>query len=159
MGIAAVRMSPLDIASWPVSQNDMDIYYGIAEQHMHVTSSFTEGSPLNENIISRLQKGGFPDTVPLPMAVDLTQTRYGQIRSNGNYSSLNAISAAQNSGTPVDIAINAQAVRLLWSEGHVKGVLVAGPDGKQRLLMRQSYPFQHCSLHTYGRLYYIQTVR
>ncbi len=133
-GIASVRMSPLDIASWPVSQSDMNNYYGIAEQLMHVTSSFTEGSPINEDILRRLQKGGFPDAVPLPMAVDLAQTRYGQIRSSGNYSSLNANSAAQNSGTPVDIAINSQAIRLLWSEGHVKGVIVAGPDGKQRLL-------------------------
>ncbi|NOU88393.1 LysM peptidoglycan-binding domain-containing protein [Paenibacillus sp. LMG 31460] len=127
------RMHTADIVKWPVSLQDMNLYYNIAEQVMNVSQSYTHGSSITQILLSQLRKGGFPEATDEPIAADLAETKYGEIHSNVFFSSILFLARALNK-RPFDLAIKSRAVELLTEKGKVVGVKVVSSDKKNYLL-------------------------
>nr|WP_181873323.1 GMC oxidoreductase [Paenibacillus prosopidis] len=122
------RMHVSEIANWPVTVKEMELYYTVAERIMNVTHSFTQGSPLTEISLDRLRKNGFPEATDEPIAIDLSPTKFGVVNSNAFFSSITFIAHALN--RPFDLAVNASAVQVLVERNRVVGLKVMSPDKK-----------------------------
>ncbi|MEG3526430.1 hypothetical protein V4483_01065 [Bacillus paranthracis] len=79
---ASPRMPTFEMEKWPVTANEMKFYYVIAEKVMNVTPFFARGSSMQNIMLERLKKNGFPEAIDLPMAVNLKGTQQGQIGSD-----------------------------------------------------------------------------
>lgn len=132
-GIAAPRMHLSDFMHWPVSVNEMEKYYNIAEQAMYVNNSLAKGSSLSEIMLNRLWQSGFPESTYLPMAADLAQTKYGELHSNVYFSSVIFLARAFKLRS-YDLTVRAKAVRVLTENGKTVGVQVVSPDKKSYVL-------------------------
>lgn len=130
---AAPRMHQADIAQWPVSQAEMDGYYTIAEKVMNISSDYSEDSSISEIILSRMLRGGFPETVPLPIAADMQPSKYGYIRSNVFFSSMEFFAWALSFGS-FDLAVKARVTEVLTDKGKAAGVKVMTRDKKTYVL-------------------------
>ncbi len=117
------RLPRCELAGWPVTFEEMEFYYSIAERVMNVTPGFTAGSPVQEALLKRLRENGFPDAAHIPMAVDLKPTGLGEIHSNPMFSSISFLAYALHR-RPFDLAVNARAVRVLTENGRAVGVKV-----------------------------------
>ena len=53
------RMHEWDLVKWPVPIDELESYYGIAEQVMNVTESFATGSSFTEKLLERLWMRGY----------------------------------------------------------------------------------------------------
>ncbi|OXM83837.1 GMC oxidoreductase [Paenibacillus rigui] len=127
------RLYPWDLAKWPVSVQEMQSYYGIAEQIMHVSRSFAEGSSFTEIVLQRLWMRGYPYAAPLPIAADIVPSTYGQLHTDTFTSSISLLARALNL-RPYDLAVNARALQILHHNGRVTGVKVASLDKKEYTL-------------------------
>lgn len=123
------RMSLSEIAGWPVSLEEMDAYYYIAEEAMNVTHNYTQGSSLTEILLGRLHRNGFPEAMAVPMAVDLQPRIYAEPDSDVFFSSMGFLAQALNR-RPFDLAVRARVVQVLVDKGKVTGVQVMSPDRK-----------------------------
>ncbi|MCA0756466.1 GMC family oxidoreductase [Paenibacillus sp. N4] len=132
-GGATPRMDPVDLAGWPVSMKEMNEYYTAAERVMNVTGFLTDGSSIQEQMLKRLQAGGFPDAVVMPRAADLQPTRYGRIHSGVFFSAMDFLSKALNR-KPFDLAVRSRAIRVLMEGGRISGVQMMTPDKKSYVL-------------------------
>jgi len=127
------RMHQVDIAQWPVSPAEMDSYYTIAEQVMTISSDYSKNSSISDIILSRMLAGGFPETVPQPLAVDMQPTKYGYIRSNVFFSSMAFFAWALSFGS-FDLAVKARVTEVLTDNGKAAGVKVMTRDKKAYVL-------------------------
>lgn len=118
------------LAQGVVPLEQMLQYYEIAEQAMQVNQNYAQGSSVSEILLSRLQKGGFPQASYLPLATDLQQSIYGEIHTNFFFSSLIFLARALNSN-PFDLGIQARATRVLTENGRAAGIEVISGDKKQ----------------------------
>lgn len=123
------RMHPLDMITWPISVKEMGVYYNIAEEIMNVTSQYPVGSMMSRILLDRLRKGGFPESVYQPLAVDLQPTVQGEIHSNVWFSSILFAAKALNI-RHFDLAVKARAVEVYIEDGRAVGVKVMSPDKK-----------------------------
>ncbi|WP_317981046.1 GMC oxidoreductase [Paenibacillus glycanilyticus] len=121
------RMNEWDLAKWPIPVNELESYYGIAEQVMHVTPSFAQGSSFTNILLERLWMRGFSKASPLPIAADIEPQSFGRIHTDMFTSSISLMARALNT-RPFDLAINARAVQILQDQGKVAGVHVMTPD-------------------------------
>lgn len=128
-GIAAPRMHWSDMIRWPVPLREMEKYYKIAEQAMFVSHAFAQGSTLSEITINRLWQNGFPESVYLPMAADLAQTKYGELHSNVYFSSILFLARALKLRA-YDLAVRARAIQIVTENGKAAGVRAVSPDKK-----------------------------
>ncbi|WP_245947551.1 GMC oxidoreductase [Bacillus taeanensis] len=128
-GNAVPEMHPVDIAKWPVSLKEMTRYYTIAKQVMNVSSDYGKDSSLTEVILNRLVNNGFPEAVPLPLAVDLQPTKYGYIHSNVFFSSMDFFAWALSFGS-FDLAVKARAIKVRTEKNKAVGVEVMTRDKK-----------------------------
>ncbi|WP_313999440.1 GMC family oxidoreductase [uncultured Paenibacillus sp.] len=131
--LVAPRMPVSETAGWPVPAKELQHYYAIAERAMGVTPFYQEGSYYTSVLLERLLERGFPDAVPMPIAVDLEPTRYGQLHSNAAFSSIAWFAEALNR-RPYDLAVNARAVEILTGQKRVTGVRVMTPDKKSYVM-------------------------
>jgi choline dehydrogenase-like flavoprotein len=127
------RIFAPEIAKWPITMKEMDRYYNIAERVMNVTSEYTKGSSITDNLLARLHAYGVPEAAPFPMAVDLEPTKYGIVHSNVFFSSMNFFAYALNH-RPFDLAVQARAVKVVAQNGKIAGVEVMSPDKKSYFL-------------------------
>lgn len=121
------RMHSWDLAKWPVPVQEMESYYGIAEQLMHVTETFAQGASFTEILLQRLWMRGYSKAASLPVAADTVPQIFGQIHSDVFTSSISLLARALNQ-RPFDLAINARAVQIMHDNGKVTGVKVVSPD-------------------------------
>jgi choline dehydrogenase-like flavoprotein len=121
------RMHEWDLAKWPIPIHEMESYYGIAEEVMHVTRSFAEGSSFTEILLERLWLRGYSKSAPLPVAADILPLSFGQIHTDMFISSISLLARALNL-RPFDLAINARAVQIIHDNRRVTGVKVMSPD-------------------------------
>lgn len=121
------RMHAWDLAKWPIPIEEMESYYGIAEEVMRVTDSFAEGASFTEILLERLWLRGYSKAAPLPIAADIVPHVYGEIHTDMFTSSISLLARALNL-RPFDLAINSRAVEILHGEGRVSGVKVVTPD-------------------------------
>lgn len=126
-GGVSLRMHPSEIRGWPISMKEMERYYGIAEQAMHVTRDYLRGSPSLETFLDRLRNHAFTDAIPTSLAIDLNPTWFGLFYSNVIFSSISFIAQALNLRT-FDLAVKARAVKVAFENGTVSGITVMTPD-------------------------------
>ena len=112
---------------WPIHPRELDVYYRMAEQLLHVTRSYAKGSSMQRILLNRLQANGILEADNMPLAFDMTPSRQGEIHSNPWFSSINALAAAMFD-RPYDLAVNAYAPRVFVENGQVAGVEVFSPD-------------------------------
>ncbi|MCA0756519.1 GMC family oxidoreductase N-terminal domain-containing protein [Paenibacillus sp. N4] len=115
------------IPEWPVPIDEMETYYAMAERIMNVTQEYAKDSSLTENLLNRLQQGGFPESRYMPIAADLQPTKFGVVHSDVFFSSFSLLAKASFL-RPFDLAINARAVQVLVDQGRATGVKVMSPD-------------------------------
>lgn len=123
------RMSLSELASWPVSYDEMDAYYRIAEEIMNVSRNYTKGSSTTEILLERLQGIGYPESMPVPMAADLRSRLYAERDTDVFFSTMVFLAQALNR-RPIDLAVRANAVRVLADKGTVTGLHVMSSDKK-----------------------------
>ncbi|UPG62625.1 GMC oxidoreductase [Metabacillus endolithicus] len=126
------RMDSCEIKNWPVSLEEMNDYYGIAEKAMNVSDSFFKGSPLTETLIQRLREAGYSDSTYIPMAADLKTTMHGEIHSNVFFSSISFLTRAMKRS--FDLAVRAKAVEIYTENDRVQGLRVMTPEKKSYTL-------------------------
>lgn len=125
-GLVSPRLQRFDMKDWPVSYEEMTKYYNIAEEVMNVSNAYSKDSSLTSELLHRLWQSGFPEAAGSPMAVDVEPTKYGEIHSAAAFSSIQFFAKALNLA-PFDLAVNANATRIVTQEGKVAGVEVSNP--------------------------------
>ncbi|MCA0756073.1 GMC family oxidoreductase [Paenibacillus sp. N4] len=128
-GTVSPRMPASDMRQWPIPLREMQFYYKLAEQAMHVTQAYAAGSSITQILLERLWNTGFDDAVEIPMAVDLTATRYGEVRSDAFFSSISFFAEALNLMS-FDFAVKARAVQVHVENGQALGLTVMSKDLK-----------------------------
>ncbi|WP_082614678.1 GMC oxidoreductase [Paenibacillus sp. Soil787] len=141
------RMHPTEIMKWPVPLKEMDYYYRIAEKVMSVTRNYSQGSLLTQKLLERLQTQGFPEAEDMPVAVDLGQTKYGELHSNVFFSSMLFLARALNR-KPFDLTVRARAVQVLTEKGRAAGVRVMSPDKKTYDILAETVVLSASTLET-----------
>jgi choline dehydrogenase-like flavoprotein len=121
------------LEDWPISIQDMNNYYDIAEQIMNVSNRFTDGAPFTEILLKRLHQNEFLTANKVPIAANLYSSVYGQGPSDVFYSSMISLAKALNH-RPFDLAVNARAIKVLAPNRHVTGVKVVSPYGRVYVL-------------------------
>lgn len=129
-GTVSPRVLPsLMKKEWPVTPEEMEPYYNLAEEVMNVSKGYTEESTIQQILLERLRFKGFPNVTGLPFAIDLQPTRFGEIHSSPAFSSILFLAKAMNLGA-FDLAIHARAVQVLTDGAKAAGVKVMTPGGK-----------------------------
>ncbi|MFC5471336.1 GMC oxidoreductase [Cohnella suwonensis] len=121
------RLPEWVLAKYPVPVDEMESYYGVAEEVMHVTESFAEGASFTEILLERLWMSGYSKALSLPVAADIVPQSFGQIHTDMFTSSISLLARALNL-RPFDLAVNARAVQILHDNQSVTGVKVVSPD-------------------------------
>ena len=85
--VVASRLDLSLLPEWPISVHEMDTYYNIAERVMNVTDEYARGSTLSEKLLDRLQQGGFPESIYMPIAADTNPTKFGEVHADVFFSS------------------------------------------------------------------------
>lgn len=114
---------------WPISQQELDGYYRLAEKIMNVTTLFTKDSTMQEILWRRLISNGIPEATDAPLAIDLMRSQMGKTYSNAWFSSINFLAYALNN-RHYDLAINAYTTHVYVEKGKVLGVNVISPEKK-----------------------------
>lgn len=130
-GAACPRMDPCSISHYPVTPQEMDKYYNIAERVMSVTPFFTGDSAIQDIMLKRLQNKGMIDAISCPRAVDLRSTENGRMHSNVFFSSIIFLAMAMN-WKPVDLAVRAHATQVLVENRRVTGIQVMSSQDKKK---------------------------
>ncbi|AFC28089.1 glucose-methanol-choline oxidoreductase [Paenibacillus mucilaginosus 3016] len=116
------------LADWPVPMQELNYYFGIAEQFMNVRDYFSFKYPMWEVLLNRLQVNGFPQAKYAPRALDFEPLNYkGTINSNVYFSSIQFLGESLNLH-PYDLAVQARATRILTCGGRACGVEVMRKD-------------------------------
>lgn len=123
----ATRFQTSLLMEWPVPFRELESYYEIAERVLKVSDKFLEGAQFTEILLNRIEEGGFPEAVRLPMAADLKSSSYGEVNSDVITSSLSFLAKALNA-RPFDLAVQSRAVQIFFDDGKVTGVKVMSPD-------------------------------
>ncbi|WP_227522061.1 GMC oxidoreductase [Bacillus solitudinis] len=131
--LVSPRMPVSETVNWPIHPNELQFYYSVAEAAMNVTPFYQEGSYYTTVLLNRLHERGYPDAIPMPIAVDREPTKYGQFHSNPAFSSIALFAEALNR-RPYDLAVNARAVEILTDQNRVTGVRVMSPDKRSYVL-------------------------
>ncbi len=121
------RLNPSEMIDWPISYKDLIPYYNIAEEIMSISNGYTQDSKLSSTMLEILRTSGFPDSMKIPVAADLSQTKYGQVHSNALFSSILLFARALYKHK-FDLAVNARAVRIHKKDNKAKGIEVMSPD-------------------------------
>jgi choline dehydrogenase-like flavoprotein len=123
------RLNRFEMADWPVSFEEMEPYYEIAERVMNVTQRYTRGSSITEILLNRLQRSGVIEATNTPIAADLYPRFYEQRHSEVFFSSIIFFAKALNR-RPIDLSVKTRAVQILFDKGKVVGVKVISADKK-----------------------------
>jgi choline dehydrogenase-like flavoprotein len=146
-GTACPRMDKADISQWPVSLQEINKYYNIAEKVMNVTPFLTQGSSLQEIMLQRLRENGFHSATNLPRTLNHQPTIYGQIQSSAFFSSLDFLAMALIR-KPFDLAVKTRAIRVVVEKGRVVGVEVISPDKKSYVIKAKTVVLSASTMET-----------
>jgi choline dehydrogenase-like flavoprotein len=130
-GMVTPRFSAVDLAEWPISLKEMNMYYNIAEELMRVNKTYYLTA---EFLLSRLRKNGFPEAANKPVAIDVHPLTSGIYQINPRrFTSISLFANASNI-RPFDTAINTRAVQVYTERGKVAGLRVMSRDKKSYFL-------------------------
>jgi len=146
-GAVSPRVPSYEIASWPVSLEEMELYYNIAEEVMNVITSYTKDSSITQVLLDRLRANGYFNADVIPVATDLDQTRLGKLHSNVFFSSIVFLARAL-SRRPFDLAVNTYAAQVVTEGGRAAGVRVMTPDKKSYVIKAKNVILSARALQT-----------
>ncbi|MDQ0114490.1 GMC oxidoreductase [Paenibacillus harenae] len=146
-GAVSPRVPEYMRIGWPVSNEEMELYYNIAEEVMNVTTSYTKDSSITRILLERLRQNGFYNADHIPVATDLDQTRYGRLNSNVFFSSILLLARAL-SRRPFDLAVNTYAAQVVTEGGRATGVRVITPDRKSHIIRAKTVIVSASALQT-----------
>ncbi|SDH67312.1 GMC oxidoreductase [Alteribacillus bidgolensis] len=127
------RLHPIDMAKGPVTYKELLPYYNIAERVMNVTKEYTKDSMITTKMLEILRSSGFPDAMEMPMAVDLSGTKFGQVHSDAFFSAISFLAMALNQ-RPFDLAVRARAVEIYRENERATGIRVMSPEKKSYVI-------------------------
>src|SRR3954465_3536183 len=136
-----------ELNKWPINRRELDVYYGMAEKLLHVTRDWAKGSSMQNILLKRLHAGGILEADDMPLAIDLTPSRQGEVHSNPWYSSINALAAAQFD-RPYDLAVNAYVSKVTTQGGRVSGVEVFSADKRTHRIRAKNVVVSASTLET-----------
>jgi choline dehydrogenase-like flavoprotein len=146
-GAITPRMPAHVLESWPVSLQEMELYYNIAEEIMHVTNTYTKDSSITQILLKRLRENGYYNADDIPIAADLDQTRYGRLHSNVFFSSI-LLFARALSWRPFDLAVNTYVAEVITEGGKAVGVRAMTPDKKSHFIKAKTVVLSASTLQT-----------
>lgn len=146
-GAITPRIPSFELASWPVSLEEMELYYNIAEEVMNVTNTYTKDSSITQVLLKRLRQNGYFNADDIPIAADLDQTRLGRLHSNVFFSSILLLARAL-SLRPFDLAVNTYAAEVVTEGGKAVGVRVMTPDKKSYVIKAKTVILSASALQT-----------
>ena len=136
-----------ELNKWPIHPRELNVYYGMAEKLLHVTTDYAKGSSMQNSILKRLHAGGILEADDMPVAFDMTPSRQGEVHSNPWFSSINALAAALFD-RPYDLAVNAYVSRVIVDNGKVSGVEVFSADKKAHTIRAKNVVVSASTLET-----------
>ena len=136
-----------ELTKWPIHPRELNVYYGMAEKLLHVTTDYAKGSSMQNRMLKLLHAGGILEANDMPLAFDMTPSRQGEVHSNPWYSSINALAAAKFD-RPYDLAVNAYVSRVLTGNGRVSGVEVFSEDKKAHTIRAKNVVVSASTLET-----------
>jgi gluconate 5-dehydrogenase len=104
----AVTPRPIqeELRTWPIDYRELDVYHRMAEKLLHVTTEWAKGSSIQDRMLMRLHSAGILEAQDMPLAIDLTSSKQGEVHSNPWYSSINSLAKGQLD-RPYDLAVDA----------------------------------------------------
>lgn len=122
-GLTSPRIPPFEFANWPITYEELEPYYNLAEQMMNVSGNNTA---LNKVLLRRLWESGFPESTLLPDAI-------GHGTYDYYFSAIDFIAEALRLGS-FELAVNARAVQIMTEQGKVTGVQVKSPNKQSYMI-------------------------
>jgi len=144
---ATPRPIQSELNKWPINSRELNVYYGMAEKLMHVTTDYAKGSSMQNIFLKRLHAAGILEADDMPVAFDMTPSRQGEVHSNPWYSSINALAAAQFD-RPYDLAVNAYVSKVTTQGGRVSGVEVFSADKRNHRIRAKNVVVSASTLET-----------
>jgi len=74
---ATPRLIESELCKWPIDPEELDMYYGIAEKALHVTTNYANGSAMQRVLLKRLQDDDIFEAIDMPLAFDMFDSRPG----------------------------------------------------------------------------------
>ncbi|MEH7224433.1 GMC family oxidoreductase [Bacillus sp. JJ1566] len=126
-----------ELRKWPINRKELDVYYRMAETLLHVTTDWAKGSSMQDRMLMRLHAAGILEAQNMPLAIDLSPSRQGEVHSNPWYSSINSLAMGQLD-RPYDLAVNAfvHKVNTTQNGNRVSGVQVIDTETKSNYTVR-----------------------
>ncbi|MBA9027185.1 GMC oxidoreductase [Peribacillus huizhouensis] len=144
---ATPRPISSELNKWPIHRRELNVYYGMAEKLLHVTTDYAKGSSMQNVFLKRLHAAGILEADDMPVAFDMTPSRQGEVHSNPWYSSINALAAAQFD-RPYDLAVNAYVSKVTTQGGRVSGVEVLSADMRPHRIRAKNVVVSASTLET-----------
>ncbi|WP_227774984.1 GMC oxidoreductase [Paenibacillus sp. NAIST15-1] len=144
---ACPRPAEFQLQSWPIHPAELDAYFRTAERVLHCTTSYADGSTMQRILLNRLHAGGVLEATDMPLAIDMSGPRMGEIHSNAWFSSIHFLAYALNS-KPFDLALDAYTTRVLHENGNAAGVNVISPDKKTHTIRAKNIVISASTLET-----------
>ncbi|WP_438347524.1 GMC oxidoreductase [Paenibacillus sp. FA6] len=136
-----------ELNKWPIHPRELNVYYGMAEKLLHVTTDYAKGSSMQNTLLKRLHAGGILEANDMPVAFDMTPSRQGEVHSNPWFSSINALAAALFD-RPYDLAVNAFVSRVIVENEQTIGVEVFSQDKKAHFIRAKNVVVSASTLET-----------
>nr|WP_254119417.1 GMC family oxidoreductase [Bacillus sp. FJAT-29790] len=136
-----------ELNKWPIHPRELNVYYGMAEKVLHVTRSYAKGSSMQNVLLKRLHGHGILEANDMPLAFDMTCSHQGEVHSNPWFSSINTLAAAMYD-RPYDLAVNANASRVIVENGKVAGVEVISLDKRAHTIRAKNVVVSASTLET-----------
>lgn len=143
------RMNEVEFVKedWPISYKELLGYYVIVEELLSVTQEFTKDSLITEILLNRLRENGFPQATAPPIATDISQAKFGKVKSDVFFSSIDFLARALNL-SPYDLSIYSRVVKVLVENNKAVGVMVVTWGGKTHIVRAKNIILSTSALET-----------
>ncbi|OIJ14400.1 hypothetical protein BKP37_08635 [Anaerobacillus alkalilacustris] len=135
------------INDWPISYDDLIGYYNKLERVMGVTNDFTKDASITDITLKRLRENGFPQATGVPIATDISKTKFGTIKSDVYFSSIDFLARSLELN-PFDLSINTKGVRVIVNNDKISGIEVVTPEGQPYIIRAKNIILSASALET-----------
>jgi choline dehydrogenase-like flavoprotein len=132
---------------WPIAYKDLVGYYNRVEEILRISQDFTKDSLINDILLERLRQNGFPQSIDTPIAVDISQSKFGKVNSDVFFSSIDFLARALNL-SPFDLGIFSRAVKVIVENNKAVGVKVLTWGGKEYTIRAKNIILSASTLET-----------
>lgn len=136
-----------ELNKWPINRRELNVYYGMAEKLLLTTRDWAKGSSMQNIMLNRLHAAGILEADDMPLAIDLTASRQGEVHSNAWYSSINALASA-NYDKPYDLAVDAYVYKVNAPGNRVQSVQVFDANKRSHTIRAKNVVVSASTLET-----------